>query len=73
MPASGMTAMAEPVRLQDFVARVQARKAALGLTEADFAAARNSGLRRTEGKRAQLRAMAERAKAAGLTPYPAKY
>lgn len=65
--------MRDPVPVQDFVARVQARKAALGLTDADFVAARNSGLRRTEGKRAQLRAIAERAKAAGLTPYPAKF
>lgn len=52
---------------------IQARRDALGITEADDEACRNSGLLRTDKKRAILRSIAERCAAAGEEPLPAKF
>jgi hypothetical protein len=57
-------------QLQD---EIQARRDALGITEADDDECRNSGLRRTEKKRAILRFIAERCAAAGVEPLAANY
>jgi hypothetical protein len=61
------------VKLSELKERVAARKAALGITDADIEAARNSGLRRTPEKREFLARIAARARAAGQTPVPANY
>jgi hypothetical protein len=65
--------MRPAIPLQDFVRAIAARKQALGITDADIAAARNGGLRRTPAKREQLARIQARARAAGLTPYPANF
>ncbi len=52
---------------------VAERKKALGITDRDIAAARNSGQIRTAEKRAMLARIAKRAKRAGKTPLPANY
>ena len=65
--------MRPAVALQDFARQIAARKQALGITDADIAAARNSGLRRMPANREQLARIQARARAAGLTPYPAKF
>jgi len=65
--------MRPAVALQDCARQIAARKQALGITDADIAAARNSGLRRMPANREQLARIQARARAAGLTPYPAKF
>jgi hypothetical protein len=52
---------------------VAERKKALGITDRDIEAARNSGQRRTPEKRALLAGITRRAKRAGKTPLPANY
>jgi hypothetical protein len=52
---------------------VAARKKALGITDRDIEAARNSGQGRTPEKRALLARVGERAKRAGKTPLPANF
>ena len=61
--------------LYDFLAQVQARKAALGWTDTPerTEALRNKGHNRTPEKRELLRACAERARAAGADPVPAHF
>lgn len=56
--------------LRDFLARIKERKEKLGIveTEADIEAMRNKGLNRTAEKRALLKCISDRAKAAGLKP-----
>jgi hypothetical protein len=68
-----VSAMRPVISLQDFARAVAARKQALGITQADIVAARNSGARRTPAKRAQLARVQARARAAGLEPYPANF
>ncbi len=63
--------MRDPVPLQAFVAAVEARKRALGVTDAEILAARNDGGRRTPAKRAMLARIRARARAAGKDPLPA--
>jgi len=60
-------------RFEDYIAESERRRAAGGLTEADFARARNNGRRRTADKRLFLEAIAERARAAGVEPLPAHF
>ncbi len=57
----------------EYLKRMAIRKAELGITEAEIAAARNSGANRTPEKRELLARIAERAKRAGKTPLPARY
>jgi hypothetical protein len=52
---------------------IVARKAALGITEADIEAARNLGTRRTPEKRAALARIQTRARERGLSPLPANF
>ncbi len=61
--------------LFDFLARIEARKAALGIVETPerAEALRNKGENRTPEKRELLRRCAERARAAGRDPVPAYY
>ncbi len=63
------------VKLRDFLAAVEARKASLGVREAPAAieALRNKGGRRTPAKRDLLRRAEERALAAGRQPVPSYY
>ncbi len=56
-----------------YLRAIAERAKALGITEADYAAARNPGDRRTPEKRELLSGIAERARAAGLTLLPARY
>jgi hypothetical protein len=65
--------MRQAITLQEFARAVEARKAALGITDARIEAARNSGRARTPAKREQLARIQARARAAGLEPYPAKF
>jgi hypothetical protein len=53
--------------LADYLAKMQARKAELGLVE-DTEALRNSGEQRSPEKRRFLKSIEARAKAAGKTP-----
>lgn len=61
--------------LFDFLARIEARKAALGIIETVERAEslRNKGANRTPEKRELLRRCAERARIAGRKPVPAHY
>jgi hypothetical protein len=59
--------------LQSFVANVEARKRAAGITPAMLADARNSGERRTPEKRALLGRIQERARSRGFEPLPANF
>lgn len=61
--------------LFDFLARIEARKAALGIIETPERAEslRNKGRERTPEKQELLRRCAERARAAGRDPVPAHY
>ncbi len=52
---------------------VAERRKALGITDCDIEAARNSGHRRTPEKRALLARIVVRAKRAGKRPLPANY
>jgi hypothetical protein len=63
------------IRLEDLLARIEARKKALGMTDtpAEVEALRNSGLNRTPEKRELLRRMEQRAIEAGVKPVPAHY
>jgi hypothetical protein len=63
------------IRLEDLLARIDARKKALGMTDspAEVEALRNRGLNRTPEKRELLRRMEQRAIAAGVKPIPAHY
>jgi hypothetical protein len=62
-------------QLPDYLARIDARKKALGMTDtrAEVEALRNSGLNRTPEKRELLRRMEQRAIAAGVKSVPAHY
>jgi hypothetical protein len=53
--------------------QIERRRLAQGITEADDAACRNSGSRRTPEKRQLLREIAERCKEAGIEPNPANF
>jgi hypothetical protein len=59
----------------DFQAQIEQRKRELGIeeTEADIEALRNKGGRRTEGKRALLRAAEQRALRSGKSPTRSYY
>ena len=61
--------------LRDFLARVEARKAALGMSDMPAAteAMRNKGARRTPEKRELLRRVEARAVAAGRRPVISYY
>ena len=61
--------------LQDYLAKIEARKAELGLldTPERTDAMRNKGGNRTPEKRELLRRIEERARAAGLEPLRAYY
>lgn len=63
------------VMLQDFLAKVEARKASVGMsdTQGDTEAMRNKGERRTPQKRELLRRAAERARASGREPVASYY
>ena len=64
----------KPARtLEEIQEEIEARKHELGITDEMIAAARNSGVGRTRLKREQLARIQERARAAGLEPYPAKF
>lgn len=60
--------------LAEQAAYLEQRKKALGLTPDDFAAARNSGRRRTDSKKRLLQALAAEAKKQGCeVPFIAHY
>lgn len=63
------------VMLRDFLARIETRKAALGMSETPTAveAMRNKGARRTPQKRELLRRTIIRARAAGREPVVSYY
>lgn len=61
------------ISAEDFARAVEAHKRAIGVQEAAFDAARNSGRRRSPEKRAFLARIQERARRAGLEPIPAKF
>lgn len=66
--------MQRAVRLDDLLAGVAARKAALGLDGPEVEGALcNPGELRTPEKREMLRLIDERAQAAGIKPLPANY
>jgi hypothetical protein len=52
---------------------IEERRLALGITDVDDAACRNSGLRRTPEKRQSLREIAERCEEAGIEPHRANF
>ncbi len=58
------------IQLREFIARVDARKLALGIADgpAEIEAMRNQGTRRTPAKRELLRRAEERAREAGHKP-----
>jgi hypothetical protein len=58
---------------QTFSQQIDAKKRALGMTEAWVDGARNSGERRTPEKRASLARMQERARNAGVEPMVANF
>ena len=59
------------VSLEANAAEIHAKKRAPGIGGAEIDALRNGGARRTPEKRAALRAIRDRALAAGLEPYVA--
>jgi hypothetical protein len=59
--------------LSDFLAIVAERKRVLGIDDAAYARARNSGRRRTAEKRELLRRINRRAREAGLKPFEARF
>lgn len=63
------------ITLRDLLARVEAKKAELGIidTPAVIEAMRNKGGKRTEQKRELLRRAMTRARAAGCKPVPAYF
>ena len=63
------------MKLDQFLADIEARKAALGVedTPAEVEALRNKGGRRTPKKRALMRRVEERARAAGVKPLKSYY
>ena len=61
------------VNLDDFLAEIEARRIALGITDTDDEACRNIGTRRTAAKRQLLQEIAERCAAAGVEPLAANY
>ena len=61
------------IDFDEWTARIQRRRAELGITDEDDKAMMNSGLRRTPEKRAALAAIAERCRKAGVEPLPANY
>jgi len=60
-------------RFEDYLVKSERLRAVSGLTEADYARARNNGRRRTPDKRLFLEGIAERARAAGVEPLPAHF
>lgn len=60
-----MRVLSDPAKQARYLVR---RKAELGLTDADFAAARNGGRTRTASKRALLKAIEDQAKSDGRKP-----
>jgi hypothetical protein len=66
--------MQRSIRLDDLLAGIAARKAALGLdVPGSDDALRNPGDRRTPEKREMLQCIEERARAVGIKPLPANY
>lgn len=63
------------ISLSDLLDCIRRRKAELGIVETEERtdAMRNSGARRTPGKRAMLARIDERARDAGVTPLKARY
>jgi hypothetical protein len=61
------------VRLEDLAGMLERRRRELGITPERLERARNDGRRRTPEKRELLRRMAERARAAGVEPFPAAF
>lgn len=57
------------ITVEDHIARVEARKQELGITEERIEATRNSGQRRTPEKRALLRRIALRCAEANVIPF----
>jgi hypothetical protein len=61
------------IRLEDLGKALERRQRELGITPERLERARNDGRRRTPEKRELLRRMAERARAAGVEPFPAAF
>lgn len=59
--------------LSTFLAIVAERKRALGITDEDYARARNRGRRRTPEKRQLLRRINRRARQADVEPFKVHY
>ena len=57
----------------ELIARIEAKRLALGITSDDDAACRNSGLRRTPEKCQMLQDIADRCEAAGVKPLSANF
>ena len=60
-------------RFEEYIAEIERRREASGLTEADYVRARNNSRRRTPDKRLFLEAIAERARAAWVESSPANF
>lgn len=65
--------MADEDDFSDLLQRIRARRAALGITELDDEACRNTGRRRTADKRAFLQRIAQRCREAGVEPLKAAF
>jgi hypothetical protein len=65
--------MEEKIDFFVLIQQIRERRAALGITERDDDACRNSGKRRTEEKRRFLQDIAESCVEAGIVPFPANY
>jgi hypothetical protein len=65
--------MSDEIDHYELAKEIDARRAALGITDADDDLYRNSGSRRTERKREILREIAERCAEAGVDPLVAYY
>lgn len=62
------------VNVRDEAKRIEARRIALGLDDARFAAARNKGVARTNSKRQLLQAIEDEARRQGrAAPFVAKF
>jgi hypothetical protein len=63
----------DEIAFSELMRQIEERRQALGITEADDAACRNDGSRRTPEKRQLLREIAERCAEAGVQPLPVNY
>jgi hypothetical protein len=61
------------IRLEDLDKELERRQRELGVTPERIERARNDGRRRTPEKRELLRRIGERARAAGVEPFPAAF